>query len=41
MAVFIQKCPHCNCELQMQEEWSGMEVNCAFCKKVGFVFVHA
>ena len=32
MAVFIQKCPHCNCELQMQEEWSGMEVNCTFCQ---------
>ena len=34
MAEFITKCPHCNEELQAQDEWIGMEVECPNCKKV-------
>ena len=33
MAEFITKCPHCNIELQVQEEWVGMEVGCPQCQK--------
>ena len=32
MAAFNTKCPHCNAELQVQEEWIGMEVECPMCK---------
>ena len=32
MAEFITKCPHCNAELQAQDEWIGMEVECPLCK---------
>ena len=32
MAEFIQKCPHCNTKLQMQDEWIGMEVTCPHCQ---------
>ena len=32
MAEFITKCPHCNAELQAQDEWNGMEVECPMCK---------
>ena len=31
MAEFITKCPHCNSELQVQDEWNGMEVECPLC----------
>ena len=31
MAEFITKCPHCNSELQVQDEWIGMEVECPIC----------
>lgn len=31
MAEFITKCPHCNVELQAQDEWIGMEVECPQC----------
>ena len=34
MAEFITKCPHCNAELQVQNEWIGMEVECPQCKKM-------
>ena len=34
MAEFITKCPHCNAELQVQDEWIGMEVECPQCKKM-------
>ena len=34
MAEFITKCPHCNSELQVQDEWIGMEVECPLCKKM-------
>ena len=33
MAEFITKCPHCNAELQAQEEWIGMTVECPQCQK--------
>ena len=33
MSEFITKCPHCNAELQAQDEWMGMEVECPLCKK--------
>ena len=33
MAEFITTCPHCNVELQAQDEWIGMEVECPICKK--------
>ena len=33
MAEFITKCSHCNTELQAQEEWVGMEVECPQCQK--------
>ena len=32
MAEFITKCPHCNSDLQAQEEWIGMTVECPVCK---------
>ena len=28
-----QKCPHCNAELDAQEDWVGMEVECPACQK--------
>ena len=31
MAIFITKCPHCNAELQAQDEWVGMAVECPAC----------
>ena len=34
MAEFITKCPHCNAELQAQDEWNGMEVECPLCHKM-------
>ena len=33
MANFITKCPHCNAELQVQDEWVGMAVECPNCKQ--------
>ena len=33
MAEFITKCPHCNSDLQAQEEWIGMTVECPQCQK--------
>ena len=33
MAEVITKCPHCNEELQVQNEWIGMEAECPNCKK--------
>ena len=33
MAEFIVKCPHCNAELQAQEEWGGMELDCPVCNE--------
>ena len=33
MAEFITKCPHCNVELQAQNEWIGMEAECPECGK--------
>lgn len=32
MAEFITKCPHCNNDLQVQDEWLGMELECPMCK---------
>ena len=34
MAEFITKCPHCNNDLQVQDEWIGMEVECPLCHKM-------
>lgn len=34
MTEFIIKCPHCNTELQAQNEWLGMEVECPQCQKM-------
>ena len=33
MAIFITNCPHCNAELDAQEDWVGMEVECPACNK--------
>ena len=33
MAEFITKCPHCNNNLQVQDEWDGIEVECPICSK--------
>ena len=33
MAEFNTKCPHCNAELEVQDEWLGMEVECPICKQ--------
>ena len=33
MAEFIKKCPHCNAELQVQDEWIGMEIECPRCEE--------
>ena len=33
MAEFITKCPHCSTDLQAQDEWIGMEVECPECQK--------
>ena len=33
MAEFITKCPHCNSELQVQDEWIGMEIECPQCEE--------
>ena len=33
MAEFITKCPHCGGELQVQDEWIGMDLECPLCKK--------
>ena len=33
MAEFITKCPHCNAELQVQDEWIGMELECLQCRQ--------
>ena len=33
MAEFISKCPHCQSDLQLQEEWEGMAVECPICSK--------
>lgn len=33
MAEFITKCPHCNSELQVQDEWIGMEIKCLQCEE--------
>ena len=40
MAEFNTKCPHCSAELQAQEEWIGMEVECPDCKKTFTVAMH-
>ena len=34
MAEFITTCPHCSAELQVQDEWVGMEVECPLCHKM-------
>ena len=33
MAEFITKCPHCNSNLRVQDEWLGMKVKCPKCQK--------
>ena len=33
MAEFITKCPHCNAELQVQDEWIGMKIECPQCEE--------
>ena len=34
MAEFVVRCPQCNTKLQVQDEWGGMEVECAKCKNI-------
>lgn len=34
MAEFITKCPYCEAELQAQDEWIGMELECPLCHKM-------
>ena len=33
MAEFIMKCPHCKNDLQVKDEWIGMNVDCPLCSK--------
>ena len=33
MAEFITKCPHCQNDLQVEDEWDGMDVDCPICSK--------
>lgn len=33
MAEFTTKCPHCNTELVVEEDWIGMEVECPSCQQ--------
>ena len=33
MAEFITKCPHCSTELQVKDEWIGMEIKCPQCEE--------
>lgn len=33
MSEFQMKCPHCGDELNVQSEWTGMDVACPSCKK--------
>ncbi len=33
MAEFETKCPHCGAELNVQDDWIGMNVECPQCKK--------
>ena len=33
MAEFITKCPHCSTELQVKDEWIGMEIECPQCRQ--------
>ena len=33
MPLITTKCPHCNAELDAQENWVGMEVECPACQK--------
>ena len=37
MAVFSIQCPHCGTELEVQDEWADMEVNCPFCQGIFIV----
>ena len=32
MAEFLAKCPHCSSDLQMQDKWVNLEVECPICK---------
>ena len=32
MAAFLLTCPHCGAELEVQDEWRGMEVTCPNCQ---------
>ena len=34
MAEFITNCPHCNSNLQVENEWIGMEAACPQCKTI-------
>ena len=31
MAKFLSKCPHCKSDLELNDEWLGMEVQCPIC----------
>ena len=33
MAEFIMKCPHCQNDLQVEDEWIGMNVDCPLCSQ--------
>ena len=33
MAEFITKCPHCQNDLRVEDEWDGMDVDCPICSK--------
>lgn len=33
MQKFETKCPHCNAELDAQEDWDGMETECPTCNQ--------
>lgn len=33
MAEFISKCPHCKSDLQLNDEWQGMSVQCPLCAR--------
>ena len=34
MATFKSNCPHCQCKLELDSDWAGMEVECPECSKI-------
>ncbi|MBR7138912.1 MAG: hypothetical protein IKD44_05155 [Lentisphaeria bacterium] len=41
MAEFISQCPHCQSDLQLQDDYTGMAVKCPVCSKSFYVCKNA